>query len=177
MQLKVLFSEDPAFVLSRACHVPKAPNFPGASTSSGLEEQYPRLVEGRVGLSAAWIKTHIDRKRLMAKKTEGSTTSINVYHVNGSNNRWLTNSQDFSVNVVTQSSEQIFATLRKQVESSVPEGDEKRDILEKIVAMEKSDNTPAFKQRYTDFIAAAANHMALIGPFIPALTEMLHKVL
>jgi hypothetical protein len=153
-----------------------APAFPG-STPSGLETHYPRMVEQNLGLSFAWVKTEIDRRRLMAKKTEVSSTSINVYHVQGSNNRWLTNSQDYSVNVVTQSSDQIFATLRKQVEVSVPDSDEKKDILEKISAMEKSENSASFKDRYTDFIAAAANHMALIAPFIPALSEMLHKVL
>ena len=48
----------------------------------------------------------------MPKKPEGGT--VNVYHVHGSNSRWLTNSQDYSVNVVTQSSDQIFASLHRE---------------------------------------------------------------
>jgi hypothetical protein len=56
-------------------------------------------------------------------------------------------------------------------------GDEKQDILERLATLEKSINSPSFRQQYTEFISAAANHMTLIAPFIPALTEILHKVL
>jgi hypothetical protein len=59
----------------------------------------------------------------------------------------------------------------------VPDSDEKKGSPEKISAMEKSENSASFKDRYTDFIAAAANHMALIAPFVPAPSEMLQKVL
>ena len=137
---------------------------------------YMQMLEENVGMSSNEIRTHLERRRLMPKKIEGST-SISVYHIQGSNNRWLTNSQDYSVNVVTQSSDQIFATLRQEIESKVPAGDERKDILDKLQALEQSENSPSFKQRYTEFISAAANHMVLIAPFIPALTEMLHKAL
>lgn len=71
----------------------------------------------------------------------------------------------------------MSSNLRQEIESKVTGGDERQDILEKLTALEKSENSPSYKQRYTDFIAAAANHMTLIAPFVPALTELLHKVL
>ena len=111
----------------------------------------------------------------MPKKPEGST--INIYHVPGNNNRWLTNSQDYSVNVVTQSSDQIFASLRQEIESNIPAGEEQADILQRLGSLEAAQNSPLFMQRYAEFVAAAANHVQLISPFIPALTEMLQKVL
>jgi hypothetical protein len=43
--------------------------------------------------------------------------------------------------------------------------------------LQASHGKPSFAQRYTDFMAAAANHIKVIAPFIPALTEMLHHVL
>lgn len=139
------------------------------------EGSYMETLERNVGMSANEIRTQIERSRQMPKKPEGNI--INVYHVQGSNNRWLTNSQDHSVNVVMQSSDQIFSNLRQEIEAKVPAGEEKLDILGKLSALQKAENTPSFKQRYTEFIAAAANHMVLLTPFIPALTEMLQKVL
>jgi hypothetical protein len=130
-------------------------------------------LEKNVGLPPNEVRTKIERARLTRKKAEA--TSMTIYHVSGNNNRWLTNSQDASVNVIMQSSDQIFATLRQEIESKVPAGDEQRDILERLIALEQWQNTPSFTQRYTEFIAAAANHMQLVAPFIPAITEMLHK--
>jgi hypothetical protein len=67
----------------------------GAST-------YVQMLEQNVGLHSNEIRTQIDRRRLMPKKVEPNA-SINIYHVSGHNNRWVTNSQDYSVDVVTQS--------------------------------------------------------------------------
>lgn len=147
----------------------------GGNALSGLESEYPKMVAQAVGLSANLVKTQIDRKRLMPKKNEGSTITT-IYNVHGDNARWNTNSTDNSVNVVTKSTEEFFAALRERIESGVSGADQK-DILAKLTALEASHGQPSFAQRYTDFMAAAANHITVIVPFIPALTEMLHKVL
>jgi hypothetical protein len=42
---------------------------------------------------------------------------------------------------------------------------------------QESHGQPSFAQRYTDFIATAANHVVLLTPFVLALTAMLQKVL
>ena len=146
----------------------------GGSVPSGLESDYPRMVAQAVGLSANLVKTQIDRRRLMVKKTEGSTT---IYNVQGDNARWNINSADHSVNVITKSSAEFFTALRERVESGVPDGDERKKILDAVTALEQTHGKPTFAQRYTDLIAAAANHMTLLAPFIPALSEMLHNVL
>jgi hypothetical protein len=136
---------------------------------------YTQMLEQNVELYPNQIRTQMDRRRLMPKKTEGTTTII--YHVSGHNNRWITNSQDHSVNVVTQSGDQIFASLRREIECKVPGGEEQRDILDRLEALEGAQNSPSFPHRYAEFIAAAANHMAIIGPFIPALTELFQRML
>jgi hypothetical protein len=136
--------------------------------------QYAFMLQEYVEIGANEVRTQIERWRLMPQMGE-PTTSINVYHVQGSNNRWLTNAEDHSVNVITQSSREIFVILRQEIESNLPVGDEQKDILERLSALEQAQNSPSFKQRYTEFIATAANHMQLLAPFIPALTEMLQK--
>jgi hypothetical protein len=139
----------------------------------GGQSLYIRLLEQHVGMYQNVVKTQLERRRLM-KKHEGTT---NIYHVHGHNPRWVTNGSDHSVNIVTISSEQIFTNLRQQIEAEIPVGDERNDILEKLTALEQAQNSPSFAKRYSDFIAAAANHMALVGPFVPGLTELLHRTL
>jgi hypothetical protein len=51
--------------------------------------------------------------------------------------------------------------------------EERTELIAAIAAMEKAHNTPTFVERYKDFIALAANHMTIIGPFLPALSALL----
>ncbi len=138
-------------------------------------ENYGQLLEQRIQLAVSAIKTQIDRARLAKRQSPAVTNA--VYHVYGHNPRWVTNSIDNSVNIVTVSSEQVFADLRQAIESGIAEGAERKDILEKLDALEKAQSSPSFAKLYTDLIATAANHMSLIAPFIPALTELLHRAL
>jgi hypothetical protein len=149
-------------------------NTPVAGMPGGTEQLYRQLLAQAVGVNAAWVKTQIDRRRLMPKRMEGSTT---IYNVQGDNARWNFNSTDQSVNVITKSSAEFFTTLRERIEAGVQDSGERTKVLTALTALEESHGKPSFAQRYTDFIAAAANHMTLLTPFIPALTEMLHQVL
>jgi hypothetical protein len=45
-----------------------------------------------------------------------------------------------------------------------------------VTSCQKEARTLTFAQLYTDFMAAVANHIKVITPFMPALTEMLHRV-
>ncbi|MGA9508661.1 MAG: hypothetical protein WBV55_08460 [Candidatus Sulfotelmatobacter sp.] len=137
---------------------------------------YAHALEQNVGISAAWVRVQIDRMRHMPKKSEGPSVTT-IYNVQGDNARVNVNSNDHSVNVVTKSKEEFFATLKQRIESGIPEGGERQKILSAMTALQESHGQPSFARRYADFIAVAANHMALLAPFIPALTEMLHKVL
>ena len=138
---------------------------------------FTQQLEGECGVSAAWVKTQVDKRRLAAKRKAQATAPTNIYHVHGHNPRWNVNSVDNSVNVVTVSAIQVFADLRQAIQSGVSEGDEQWDMLARLTELEQAQQSPSFAQRYSDFISAAANHMTLIGPFIPALTELLHRVL
>jgi hypothetical protein len=144
---------------------------------AGSEALYKQFIAKHLSLSANSVKTEIDRKRFMAKKKTEAPSITTIYNVQGDNARWNTNSTDNSVNIVTKSSKEFFADLRGKIESEVPEGDERRKIVESLTALQASHGQPSFARRYTDFMAAAANHIKVIAPFIPALTEMLHHIL
>lgn len=157
--------------MNNMIHSPQNTSIPAMP---GSEHLYRQQLAQAVGVNAALVKTQIDRRRLMTKKSEGSTT---IYNVQGDNARWNFNSTDKSVNVITKSSGDFFVALRERIQAGVAEGEERTKILEAVTALEQSHGKASFAQRYTDFVAAAANHMALLAPFIPALTEMLHQVL
>jgi hypothetical protein len=133
-------------------------------------DAFQSLVDGECDISRASIRLKIERR--MMKKNPSNVTQ--VFHLAG-NARVNTNSVDQSVNVVMSSSEEIFANLREVITSGV-QGDEKAEILARLSDLEAAQKSPSVLQLYTEFIAVAANHMTLIAPFIPALTEMLHKV-
>jgi hypothetical protein len=115
-------------------------------------------------------------------KAKAANTSVppqplvtNVYHLSGPNARVNVQSTDQSVNQVV-TSEQLFETLRETIQSGIPK-QQQPEILARLDALERAQNDKSFGVRYTEFITAAANHMTILAPFIPALSELLHKVL
>jgi hypothetical protein len=141
-------------------------------------ENYGAMVEQHIPVSTNDLVVRIERIRLARATSErGGTTVNNVYHVYGHNPRWNVNSTDSSVNSVIFSNEQIFASLREEIKSRISEGEEQQSILDRVAALEQAQGSTSFAQRYAEFVSTAANHMTLIAPFIPALTEMLQKTL
>jgi hypothetical protein len=96
----------------------------------------------------------------------------NIYNVSGANSRVNVASNDASINVSSITEQQVFAGIRKAINSEIPEI-ERSNILEKLDAMEASLNSTSFLSRYQNFMNAVASHMTVILPFIPALTQML----
>jgi hypothetical protein len=123
------------------------------------------------------IRANIERRRLSKSQAAASPNVTNVYHVSGQSVRINTNSTDNSVNIVSVSQEEVFTTLKQEVVGKIQEGEARTDILLKLDALQKAQGTKSFGDRYTEFISAAANHMTVIGPFIPALTELLRAAL
>jgi hypothetical protein len=130
-------------------------------------------VERHAPFSVNRYKAEIDRRRLARKLAPVVT---NVYHLQGHSPRVNINSQDSSITNIIVSSEQVFQNLRSAI-ATLPDADERKDIIGKIEALEEAKDSPSFGERYTAFISAVANHITLVVPFIPALTEMLHRVL
>ena len=126
-----------------------------------------------VGVSPAGIRAEIDQRRGAEKPRPQLFT---LYHVEADMPRVYVNRADNSVSAVIWANEQLFADIRQKIESCLPQGYERTLILEKLAALEQAQSLRSLAQRYTDFISAAANHIMLLMPFNPALTEMLHKV-
>lgn len=138
---------------------------------NGLTEEFvvddPGYCGGMDAISPHYqVKTH-------RAGTERPAFHRTTYNVSGPNARVNINSQDHSTNPVIFGGAPVFADLRKAIsESSVASG-ERATLISGVEAMEKAAGTPSLFDRYQDFVALATNHMGIIGPFVPALMEML----
>jgi hypothetical protein len=98
-----------------------------------------------------------------------------TFNLHGSNARVNIGSTDNSTNVVHQGVP--FSELRKAIESGVSDGVERTAILQRLSDVEAATDRDSGAKKYQAFIAAAANHMTLIGPYLPALGHWVHSLL
>jgi hypothetical protein len=98
--------------------------------------------------------------------------SSTVYNLHGANARVNVNSTDQSVNIASGDLA-VFRTAAEAVENSDVPTAEKTRLLAELKQLSAEVGKPSYLQRYQRFIAAAADHMTLLAPFIPALTHLL----
>ena len=82
-------------------------------------------------------------------------------------------STDHSTNVINSHPEDVFSELRDLLRDSVDDSIELDLLFEKVDDMEHSRGSGSFIRAYQEFIVAAAAHVTVIAPMIPALTSML----
>jgi hypothetical protein len=118
----------------------------------------------------------IEQRKVNPKMRKPQPPVQNTYHLHGHNSRVNIDSKDQSVNVVNISNTKLFVQMRELFQKNTT-GTEQERILQKLDAMEKAQNQPSFGQRYTEFIAETADYVTLLTPFMPALAEMVRKVI
>ncbi len=105
----------------------------------------------------------------------GSSVYINLGHhhqgdTHGHQNRTVVGGVDASTNSL---SIEVFEQLQQAVSTQIDNATDRGALLELIKQMDATKGTSGFRDTYTGFIAAAANHMSVIAPFLPALTQFL----
>ena len=96
-----------------------------------------------------------------------------VYNLIGPNARVNIQSSDLSTNVVSVESAVLFDNLREAIQKSSLDSTVAQELLQNVNAMQSAAGTKTFGGRYKEFIAVAADHMTLVAPFLPALTQLL----
>lgn len=96
-----------------------------------------------------------------------------IYNLYGANSRVNNSSTDQSINIVELSSDDLFDKIRNQLKSNIEDETERKELRELVNQLENSQGTGKFNEMYTKFITSAANHMSVISPFIPALSQMI----
>lgn len=129
------------------------------------------IVTGSIKSPAAVAATLCLELSTMANDSPESSSPLTI-HVSGINARVNVGSTDNSTNSYTSSTTAIFEKLREAVAEQVPV-EQRPELLSRIEQMEKAVETPNFISRYNDFIQSAANHIAVFGPMLPALSALL----
>ena len=96
-----------------------------------------------------------------------------VYNLTGPNARVNIQSSDSSTNVVSVESAVLFDDLRETIRESSLDSTVEQQLIQNVEAMQSAVGTKKFAEHYGEFIAAAADHMTLVAPFLPALAQML----
>jgi len=110
---------------------------------------------------------------LKVRKTTAISSVPNtktVYNLHGNNSRVYHNSQDQSNNVMNEANDNVFSLLKQIIEDKILDNQKLLAILDEL---EQSKGKSGYIEKYTAFIANAANHMTLISPFIPILTALI----
>ena len=102
--------------------------------------------------------------------SSGYSANTTVYNLNGGNSRIYNHSQDHSSNIINESNNNVFDQLKQVVSDNIVDS---TLLLNLLSELEEAKGKASYLERYTAFIANAANHISLISPFIPALTALI----
>lgn len=135
---------------------------------NGMEETFEVLDPVCFTGSLAHYEVKFRRKGTFPSGTGGNFT----FHVSGANARVNVNSHDQSHNAVI--ADNVFAELKNKINSEVSDSEERSRLLADVETMHGHvGDRSAFITAYQKFVASAADHMTLIAPFLPALTNFL----
>ena len=107
------------------------------------------------------------RKKGTFSHGTGGNYAINV---TGQNARVNVGSHDQSINLAV--AEGTFPQLRSALVQAVADESERTALLAALDRMEGAKSKEELAPAYQRFIAAAANHMTVIAPFLPALGQL-----
>ena len=82
-------------------------------------------------------------------------------------------SEDYSISISSGNAASLFDEIRDLLRESVEDSAELETLLGKVDAMEGSQEITTFRKSYVDFMSAAADHMTVLAPLLPALAALL----
>lgn len=140
---------------------------------TGIVERYDILDAGYY-TGVGGIKAHYQScVRKQTKIDTGHKGKQVIYNLIGPNARVNVHSVDASTNLVDVKPDELFETIRKSIRELVADDCLARRLLQKVDEMDQMRGTPTFLEKYRDFVALAADHITVLAPFIPALSQML----
>jgi len=139
---------------------------------TGKEEAFqvvdPRFLKDERGqFFGSHYQVKVSRKGVFPKHS-GGNYNISLH---GANARVNIRSTDNSTN--TAIADSLFTGIRHAVENGISDQAQRAHLLGQIEELEKAKDRGSFAKAYQALIASAADHMTILTPFLPALTQML----
>ena len=110
------------------------------------------------------------RRKGSFPRGQGGYYSVNI---SGPNARVNIGSQDHSTNIATRGD--IFGNIVSTLKGAVKNPDELRQIISAVDDMKQRQGSADFATAYRNFISIAADHLGILAPFLPALTQLLSQ--
>ena len=108
-----------------------------------------------------------------AQRIHSQRTAVNVHVSDSPQARVNLYSTDQSINVSNHQPEAVFSEIRDRLKESVANLSDLKLLLERVEDMDRSLENGDFKTAYKNFMAAAADHMTILAPVLPALAGLL----
>jgi hypothetical protein len=96
-----------------------------------------------------------------------------IYNLIGPNARFNIQSLDASTNTIGIQPEELFEKLQAAIQQSVTDRHHCEKLSAKVTELQQAQGSSDFVVKYREFVALAADHIAVLAPFIPALSQML----
>jgi len=121
------------------------------------------------GLIAAHYQVAISRKGEFERGKGG-------YYINvtGEHSRINISSIDNSINSYGENSP-LFGQIREAIERGVEDPEIRKRASAALDQMKSAKEKASFITGYQEFVSCLANHVTVIAPFLPALTEFLSR--
>jgi len=119
------------------------------------------------------FEVRVEKVNVAGELTRPSTGLGNTYNLHGTQARVNISSNDNSINISHENTENVFADMRQVIQNQIHNESERTKILSKLDELEKSVGKKEFLTKYQKFIGTTADHISLIAMFIPYLTQLL----
>ena len=80
---------------------------------------------------------------------------------------------DASTNTVGIEPEELFEKLQAAIQQSVTDPRLSENLSAKVTELQQAQGSADFVAKYREFMALAADHITVLAPFIPALSQLL----
>lgn len=139
---------------------------------SGVEETYevidPVLCQNSMIFPSAYYQVKVKRKGAYPR---GQGGNYNIHHVHASGQIVNIGSQDRSTNIAIQGD--VFGDISAALQGVVKDADELHRLLSAVDEMKRQRGGAGFAAAYRSFVSLAADHLGVLAPFLPALSQFL----
>ena len=121
------------------------------------------------------IQSHYEIKceREGTLRPHPKTEMLNLHISNSPQARINLHSSDKSINVSEQQPDALFKEIRECLEQSLANSPDLENVLSRVGDMEQGLEKGNFTTAYKRFIAATADHITILAPFLPRLAQLL----